>query len=245
VPEPLNPSIAPLEEFGRLSSIVHEAETVTETVAAVADFTLQSLGCKAAAILLGPAAGKLDLAAATDQAVVELARSGGVGPIVDAFDSPAAVIIPDLAVEDRWPGWPTTDNHSLRSLLVVRLKIDNRPAGVLLAGHTEIGAFGDDEEAIAHIIARHASIAVAGARQQATLAQAVDARKLVGQAMGILMERYDISDDQAFAILRRYSQDTNTKLRTIALDLIQTRTLPGLGRDRRDPGADGDGRTGV
>jgi AmiR/NasT family two-component response regulator len=58
------------------------------------------------------------------------------------------------------------------------------------------------------------------------MAQAVDARKLVGQAMGILMERFDVGDDRAFAILKRYSQDTNTKLRDVAQHLIDTRKLP-------------------
>jgi AmiR/NasT family two-component response regulator len=58
------------------------------------------------------------------------------------------------------------------------------------------------------------------------MAQAIDARKLVGQAMGILMERFDLNADQAFAVLRRYSQDTNTKLRDVAHELVQTRKLP-------------------
>jgi AmiR/NasT family two-component response regulator len=87
-------------------------------------------------------------------------------------------------------------------------------------------AFTADDEAIAHILARHASVAVAAARHEETMARAVDARKLVGQAMGILMERFDLNGDQAFAVLRRYSQDTNTKLRDVAQHLIDTRKLP-------------------
>jgi hypothetical protein len=55
------------------------------------------------------------------------------------------------------------------------------------------------------------------------LALAVDARKLVGQAMGILMERFDVDDDRAFAMLRRHPKDTNTKLRDVAQHLIDTR----------------------
>jgi GAF domain-containing protein len=106
--------------------------------------------------------------------------------------------------------------------------IDSRPAGVVLAGHPDPGAFGEDEIGIAYIVARHASIAVTRARHEETLAEAVDARKLVGQAMGILMERYDLDADRAFAVLARYSQHTNTKLRNVALRLIETRTLPGL-----------------
>jgi AmiR/NasT family two-component response regulator len=58
------------------------------------------------------------------------------------------------------------------------------------------------------------------------MAQAVDARKLIGQAMGILMERFGIDDDRAFAVLRRYSQHNNQKLRDVAQYLIDTRKLP-------------------
>ena len=44
--------------------------------------------------------------------------------------------------------------------------------------------------------------------------------------MGILMERFDVDGDRAFAILKRYSQDNNTKLRDVAQHLIDTRKLP-------------------
>ncbi len=217
----------PLAAFGELSN-VHEAETVTETVEVVAEFAVQTLGCTGAAILLGKTAVQLELAVATDESIIGLVQPA-VGPVRDAFNSATAIIIDEITSGDRWPDWPPADPKQ-QSLLALRLRIGGQPGGVLVAGHTDPAAFGEDEEAIAHIIARHASIAVAGARQQATLAEAADARKLVGQAMGILMERYQINDDQAFAILRRYSQDTNTKLRTIAIQLIETRTLPGLAR---------------
>lgn len=75
------------------------------------------------------------------------------------------------------------------------------------------------------MIADHAAVAVANARTESTLWQAIEARKLVGQAQGILMERFDLTDEQAFAVLRRYSQDTNTKLREVARRLIATRNL--------------------
>jgi GAF domain-containing protein len=227
----VNPTIVPLQEFSRLSSIVHEATTVEETVEAVTEFAIGSLGCTTAAILLGKKPSRLELAAATDDTIADLAAADpATGPYRDAFRSETAIIIDDLPAETRWPAWPPTvdPGHGLRSLLVLRLRVADYPAGVLIAGHTVPNAFGEDEEAIAHIVSRHASIAVADARQQATMAEAVDARKLVGQAMGILMERYGIDDTKAFSVLRRYSQQTNTKLRTVALELIVSRTLPGL-----------------
>jgi len=60
--------------------------------------------------------------------------------------------------------------------------------------------------------------------------QAIDARKLIGQAQGILMERFDLDDERAFEVLRRYSQNTNTKLNEVARALVHTRTLPTYGQ---------------
>ena len=40
------------------------------------------------------------------------------------------------------------------------------------------------------------------------------------------MERYNLQADQAFAVLRRYSQDYNIKLHDVARELIHTRELP-------------------
>jgi GAF domain-containing protein len=86
--------------------------------------------------------------------------------------------------------------------------------------------FDDASIGIAEILGRHASIAVASARQEESLTRAIDARKLVGQAQGILMERYSLDDRRAFDVLRRYSQTTNTKLNEVARILVSTRRLP-------------------
>jgi hypothetical protein len=59
-----------------------------------------------------------------------------------------------------------------------------------------------------------------------SLLLAMDARKLIGQTQGILMERFRVDAEGAFAILRRYSQDNNRKLRDVVMELINTRKLP-------------------
>ncbi|WP_152364463.1 GAF and ANTAR domain-containing protein [Microlunatus speluncae] len=223
--------------FDELSSSVHEAGTVDETVEAVATFALQALGATSAAILLGKHPERLQIATSTDAAIARIAETCDTcGPIQTAFDASTAVTVADLTTETAWPDCEPLAaagaESGLRSLLAVRLLIGTRPAGVVLAGHPESGMFGEDEISIAYIVARHASIAVTRARHEETLVEAVDARKLVGQAMGILMERYNLDADRAFDVLARYSQHTNTKLRTVALGLIETRTLPGIVLDQ-------------
>ena len=46
---------------------------------------------------------------------------------------------------------------------------------------------------------------------------------MIGQAIGILMERYEMPQDRAFAFLVRSSSDANIKLRTIAQELVNER----------------------
>lgn len=45
---------------------------------------------------------------------------------------------------------------------------------------------------------------------------------MIGQATGIIMERYTIGSVRAFEFLARLSQTTNRKLRDIAVDVVET-----------------------
>lgn len=63
------------------------------------------------------------------------------------------------------------------------------------------------------------------------LREALQTRTLIGQAQGILMERFELDADQAFSVLRRFSQDSNVRLRDIAELLVRSGTLP-QGRPR-------------
>jgi GAF domain-containing protein len=218
------------ERFAQLAVDLHDSGGMEETVQAVAEFALQALDCSHAGVALIVRGGRLEIPAATDPVVAEiyaLQINGGTGPLAVSLREHAIVLVRDTSADDRWPEWAGKVRElGVRSVLDVPLTTSAGTLGVLGLYSTEPDAFGPDEEAIAHILARHASVAVASARQEDSLAQAIDARKLVGQAMGILMERYNLDDDSAFAVLKRYSQDTNTNLRDVAAQLIETRQLP-------------------
>jgi AmiR/NasT family two-component response regulator len=79
-----------------------------------------------------------------------------------------------------------------------------------------------------------ASTALASAITEDNLRTAVDARTITGQATGILMERFQLSPEQAIAVLRRYSQETNIRLREVAQELIRTRQLPELAESAKE-----------
>jgi AmiR/NasT family two-component response regulator len=58
------------------------------------------------------------------------------------------------------------------------------------------------------------------------LTQAVEHRTVIGVALGMLMERFGFSQDEAFGYLRRCSQAQNRKLYDIAVEFVETRQLP-------------------
>jgi GAF domain-containing protein len=217
--------------FAQLATELHDVEGVEETVEAVVQFALHALHCTCAGVLMVAGGGRPQVLASTDARVAALYAlqvEADQGPVIAAIRHETAVVVDDIATDPRWPTAWTTQAlaANIRTVVHLPLMVGGHVTAVLSLYSNRRNAFDHDDLAIAHILARHASIAIANARQEATLAQAVDARKVVGQAMGILMERYDLDADRAFEVLKRYSQQTNRKLRDVAQELIDTRLLP-------------------
>jgi GAF domain-containing protein len=114
---------------------------------------------------------------------------------------------------------------ALRSVLSVRLGTPSQAIGVLNLFDPAKDRFGEADGSTAQLLADHAAVAVANARSESSLWQAIESRRLIGQAQGILMERFELTGEQAFAVLRRYSQDNNVRLREVAQRLVRSRKL--------------------
>ena len=219
------------DEFGHLAMELHDVEGVEETVEAVVQYAVHALQCSFAGVLLVGTGRKPEILALTDPrvaALYQLQIETGDGPVITAIEEQRIVVVPDVEADTQWPSaWSAQARAAgVRSVAHLPLTAGARTAAVLSLYSEAPDAFDTDDLAVASILARHAAVAIANARQEASLNQALDARKLVGQAMGILMERYDLDSDRAFEVLKRYSQQTNRKLHDVAKDLINTRRLP-------------------
>jgi GAF domain-containing protein len=216
--------------FAGLAVQLYDSHGIEETIDAVVAFALHALGCSHAGVAIAGRGRQAEVPAVTDPVVAGIYREQlihGDGPMTFCMNERVPVLIADTAMDDRWPQWAAQVRAlGVRSVLDVPLNTAEGPVGVLGLYNDKPGAFSSDDQAVAHILAQHATVAVANARHDATLRQAVDARKLVGQAMGILMERFDLDADRAFEVLKRYSQDRNLKLRDVAKTLVETRRLP-------------------
>jgi AmiR/NasT family two-component response regulator len=87
---------------------------------------------------------------------------------------------------------------------------------------TESETVDEDAVQLAELFASHAAIALDRASHEHHLNDALASRKVIGQAIGIVMERYQINEDRAFHSLVRASSASNMKLRTVAQEVVDT-----------------------
>ncbi len=219
------------EAFGRLAAELQAAEGIELTVDKVVQFALQAVWCDYASVVLITKGRRPQVMAMTDPKLADLYRGqidAGAGPMITALEERTALLVPDVATEDRWSTqWSEQMIAAgIRCAMHLPLLVAGRAEAVLALYSTKPHGFNDDDLDIAHILAQHASAAIASARTAVSLTEAVDARRLVGAAMGILMERYNLDEPRAFEVLRRYSMDSNRKLRDVAQELIDSRKLP-------------------
>jgi GAF domain-containing protein len=144
----------------------------------------------------------------------------GQGPCLDASYEERVVSVPDLSRDPRWPAFARPAFAlGARSMLSFQLFVDGDHLGALNLFGKEVGVFDAESERIGTLVAAHAAVAVAGNQQVSQLTQALDTRDLIGQAKGILMERYKVTAQQAFLLLSRASSELNIKLRDVAEQL--------------------------
>ena len=150
----------------------------------------------------------------------------GQGPCVDALYEEQTVRSDDVTNDERWPDLAArVKDIGVASMLCLQLFVEGDALGALNLFSNETGAFTDESEQVGLLLATHASVAVAQAQKIEHANNAIVNRDLIGQAKGILMERFKITADQAFGVLAKVSQDTNRKVHQVAEDLTLTGTL--------------------
>lgn len=209
---------------------LHDEDSFETTIERLLDFVVRELDCAYAGVIVVHAKERIETVAATHPIVAELDKIQlryGHGPDLDVIGDQHGVIVRDTETEERWPEWSrAVADAGVRSMLGTRLYTTAQTIGSLNLYDVRVGHFGDDDLEVAHVLARHAAVALDSARNHDNLWQAIGSRHLIGMAQGILMERFAIDADDAFGVLRRYSQDGNVKLHTVAERVVESRRLP-------------------
>jgi GAF domain-containing protein len=167
--------------------------------------------------------------------VDEAQYSLGEGPCREAIRTEPSVAVGDLETDPRWPRWGQLMVRELgvRSSLSFRLFTGHDETwGALNVYSTVPHAFTHEDVVHGQTIAAMAAVVLARSIKDEQLAQGLETRAVIGQATGILMERFTLSAEVAFDVLRRVSSQQNMKLRDLAADVVRSRRLPGLDGER-------------
>jgi hypothetical protein len=159
-----------------------------------------------------------DLLWGVDAAQYELRE----GPCYGAAAEDVHIASPHLAKDDRFPRYAATAVAAgIEAQAGLRLFDAPKSRGALNLYSRRPGAFAD-LGAIGELFRHHAAMAIDYAQEISNLQEAVRTRGRIGTAVGIVMERYKLADDRAFAFLARLSQDGNVKLREVADRIIKS-----------------------
>ncbi|WP_262849573.1 GAF and ANTAR domain-containing protein [Mumia quercus] len=206
---------------------IHQPRSLEATLDAIIESARQTVpGFDHVGISVIHRDGRIETLAGTDQIVWELDTLQydlGQGPCVDAIRESSIVAVEDAANDPRWPDYmPAAAQVGLRAQLGVRLFDEDETLGGLNLYSVNSDAIAEGAVELAALFASHATIALGRARQEEHLNDALVTRKVIGQAIGIVSERYKISEDQAFHFLVRASSTSNIKLRDVAQELVDT-----------------------
>jgi transcriptional regulator with GAF, ATPase, and Fis domain len=211
-------------------SLQYEASP-DETLMAIATAAVQTVpGAEHACITMVRDRRELYSVAGTSDVVREIDRRQyecREGPCLDALWEEAVVRMDDDEAERRWPTF-TREIRGLgvRAMCCFQLFTQRNTLGALNLYAAAPGSFDAESEDVGKLLASHASVALADAQKIEQLEQAISTRDTIGQAKGILMERYRVDSDAAFRLLVGASQRSHLKLHEVAARVAETGMNP-------------------
>ena len=188
-------------------------------------------GAQGAGIMLAGRKG-LGFAAASNDRVIEVEVTQDrvdSGPCHAAFETDRRVVVEDLGAEYRWPEYRGRALElGLWSVIGVPMRAWGQTIGVLDLYRESSGVWSEDDLDAAEIMTSMGAGYILHANQMSAqheladhLQIALESRDTIGQAKGILMTRLGVDADEAFAVLRARSQETNRKLRDVAALVVE------------------------
>jgi hypothetical protein len=216
------------DEIGFAASLT---EARTRVVASAADL----FRADAAVLLEGKPSDAIGYLAASNEqighALRDALRNAGEGPTLDVLRAGNTVYVSDLGTDPRWPSFArdVMRTTALRSGVVTQLRFGPQRAGSLAVFANRPGyANGHLAEHVA-VFGTHMSLALSRVTAQVStdnLRIALETNREIAMAIGILMNSKKLAEEQAFDLLRAWSQHSHEKLRDVAAHVVLTGALP-------------------
>lgn len=218
-----------VDAFAGFADTVYTGESTDDVLANVCNVApLLVPGCDHATVM-ARRHDRFETVAASDEIgrrIDAAERELGDGPCVDAITEDAPQLMADLSVDGPWPtlrAW-TLAHTPVRGAMAYRLLTHHTKVGALNLFSDTVRAFTAHSADIAAILAAFASVATLAAtehRRAEDLRKGLESNREIGKAIGLLMALHGISDEEAFGLLRRHSQETNVRVAEVADQLVE------------------------
>jgi transcriptional regulator with GAF, ATPase, and Fis domain len=231
----------PATVFSALAEIIYQGSEANQIYAAICvAATLVVTGCDHASLLVRRDGHYVTVGAsdAIAQRVDDMERLAGDGPCVDAIEEETPQVETDLTIPSQWPRLAArmVAETPVRGAMACRILVDKRKTGALNLFSDKSGVFNSESAGQAIMLASFASVAinaVAQGEDVSTLRRGLLSNREIGKAVGMLMMLHGVDEQEAFSVLRRYSQDLNIKLADVARSVIESRGKPRFGEPDR------------
>jgi anti-anti-sigma factor len=231
---------APTASPRRITAVPANADMVDSALGLVVALARATVGGADGVSVSLQRHGRLVTVAASDRTISEMDASQyatGEGPCVDASIKGLWFHAESLAHETRWPAFtPQAMGLGINSILSSPLLVAERPVGALNIYSRTSGAFAPKDQELAatfateaSVILRNAGVDVTDAQQTNRLRMALETRRIIAQAEGVIMEREGIGADAAYRLLRHFSQRSNRPFYERAQDVVASTLRTELG----------------
>jgi signal transduction protein with GAF and PtsI domain len=143
---------------------------------------------------------------------------------------PIAVL--DVTTEPGYKYPEVARREGLRSLLCVPMMIKDRVIGVINSYTSHEHRFSEEEIQVLSAVANQAAVAIEHTRlmeRSLAIQEALESRKLIERAKGVLMKQQGVTEEAAFQLLQRQSMNTRKSMREIAEAVLLATTLQSRG----------------
>jgi GAF domain-containing protein len=221
-----------VEAIESLSRLIVTDEDVTSTVQRIAEMSVHAVGGAEGCSVSLARGGEIKTLASTSDVGREIDRiqyETNEGPCLSAYRKEATFHIPDMERDDTWPTFSkrAAEETGVKSMLSFVLEVHDGSLGAMNLVSSTKEAFDEDDVATGTLFAVQAGIALVNAlthesdrKEIEELRAGMETRQMIGQAVGIIMATRDVREKEAFDVLVRISQTTNTKLRDIAEKVV-------------------------
>lgn len=221
-----------LETLARMSQTIAQGTYLREILQLIVTMTAEMMGSKVCSLMLLDEKGR-DLRIEATQSMSEAYRNKPPIPVQTSVSGRAIVqrkpvVVPDVAKDPQYNYPDIAKKDNLKSLVVVPMMVKDKAIGVLNCYTADLHLFSQEEIQILQAVANQAGIAIEHTRamEKALEAQeALETRKLIERAKGILMREQGLSEETSFRLIQRQAMDRRKSMKEVAEAIILSQEI--------------------